>query len=68
MQEIRCGKCSKKLGAGEYTRLSIKCPRCKALNELSTRSAIPERPGASPGVANDESNHPLAGWQTKAGG
>ncbi|MFZ6655675.1 Com family DNA-binding transcriptional regulator [Undibacterium sp. TJN19] len=65
MQEIRCGKCSKKLGAGEYTRLSIKCPRCKALNELSAMSAIPERPGASPGAGNyDESNNPLVGWKT----
>ncbi len=69
MQEIRCGNCSKKLGAGEYTRLSIKCPRCKALNELSATSAVPERRRASDGVnICDESNHSLAGRETPPGG
>ncbi|MDP1980464.1 Com family DNA-binding transcriptional regulator [Undibacterium sp.] len=55
MQEIRCGNCSKKLGAGEYIRLSIKCPRCKALNELSTKSEHDERHRAS--LFNIEENH-----------
>ena len=47
MQDIRCGQCRKKLGTGEYSRLSIKCPRCGAMNELSAMSTEPERLGAS---------------------
>ncbi|WP_366143628.1 Com family DNA-binding transcriptional regulator [Zoogloea sp.] len=34
METIRCGKCNRKLGEGEYTRLNIKCPRCGTLNQL----------------------------------
>lgn len=48
MQEIRCGQCRKKLGAGQYIQLEIKCPRCGQLNKLSASSAKQhERPGAS---------------------
>ncbi|MYM32276.1 Com family DNA-binding transcriptional regulator [Duganella sp. CY15W] len=43
MKEIRCGSCHKKLGQGEYTWLSIKCPRCGTLNHLRTESPEPER-------------------------
>ncbi len=32
--EIRCTECDKKLGEGQYIRLSIKCPRCKTLNKF----------------------------------
>ena len=32
MDEIRCGACGKKLGAGIYQTLQIKCPRCNTLN------------------------------------
>ncbi|MBC7859186.1 MAG: Com family DNA-binding transcriptional regulator [Burkholderiaceae bacterium] len=46
MQDIRCGKCHKKLGAGEYQRLDIKCSRCGTMNLLRTASPTPERPGA----------------------
>ena len=34
MEVIRCGACNKKLAEAEYIRLSIKCPRCGALNIL----------------------------------
>ena len=34
MQEIRCGQCFKKMGEGIYQVLSIKCSRCKTLNNL----------------------------------
>lgn len=34
MQEIRCGSCNRKLGVGEYTRLTIKCPRCGCMNVM----------------------------------
>lgn len=44
MEEIRCGSCRRKLAEGEYTRLSIKCPRCGAFNQLSAESAPSERP------------------------
>lgn len=30
LEEIRCGGCQRKLGEGRFTRLEIKCPRCKA--------------------------------------
>ncbi|MCL1961679.1 MAG: Com family DNA-binding transcriptional regulator [Desulfovibrionaceae bacterium] len=39
-QDIRCGACSRKLGAGKYTILQIKCPRCGTINHL--RAARPE--------------------------
>lgn len=47
MNEIRCGSCRRKLGEGEYTVLSIKCPRCGAINQLSAPSAPSERHRAS---------------------
>jgi phage FluMu protein Com len=41
MQDIRCGTCSRKLGEGEYIALTIKCPRCKTMNNLrATSSAL----------------------------
>ncbi|MGI0658080.1 Com family DNA-binding transcriptional regulator [Pseudomonas aeruginosa] len=47
MTEIRCAACSRKLGEGEFTRLVIKCPRCRALNVLKAESLPPERHRAS---------------------
>lgn len=47
MQEIRCGQCRKKLGAGEFRTYAIKCPRCGTLNQMRTESPEPERLGAS---------------------
>ncbi|RGE46962.1 Com family DNA-binding transcriptional regulator [Comamonas testosteroni] len=59
MQEIRCGSCRRKLGEGEYSRLSIKCPRCGAFNQLSAASA-PTEPHRGPSAEiNDKSHHPL---------
>lgn len=43
MQEIRCGACSRKLGEGTYVRLSIKCPRCGAVNQLRAEDPHSER-------------------------
>jgi len=69
MRDIRCGNCNKKLGAGEYTRLNIKCPRCKALNQLSAGSADPEHHRVPSGVKQyDKSYRPLDGWKTQVGG
>jgi len=47
MQDIRCSECSKKLGAGQYIQLSIKCPRCKSINNLSAESTTQDRRGAT---------------------
>ncbi|MES2401886.1 MAG: Com family DNA-binding transcriptional regulator [Pseudomonadota bacterium] len=54
LELIRCGSCQRKLGEGCYTRLEIKCPRCKALNVLrasaadrSSQSSTQARPRAS---------------------
>ncbi|MDR2188759.1 MAG: Com family DNA-binding transcriptional regulator [Azonexus sp.] len=41
MKDIRCTTCSKKLAEGEFSRLIIKCPRCKTLNHLNARSVTP---------------------------
>ncbi|MBN3779905.1 Com family DNA-binding transcriptional regulator [Burkholderia sp. Ac-20345] len=46
LPEIRCGRCTRKLGAGRYLELSIKCPRCKAVNVLKAESLQSERPRA----------------------
>ncbi|KAB8037403.1 Com family DNA-binding transcriptional regulator [Janthinobacterium aquaticum] len=64
MQDIRCGNCHKKLGMGEYTRLSIKCPRCGTLNDMRAASPAPERPGApSESINAEHSNCLLDGRQ-----
>ncbi|ACO74734.1 Com translational regulator [Laribacter hongkongensis HLHK9] len=34
LTDIRCGQCGRKLAAGRYIEISIKCPRCGALNHL----------------------------------
>ena len=59
MEEMRCGNCRRKLGEGIYMALSIKCPRCGALNQFqSAPSASLERqPSVQPlKRSNDESN------------
>lgn len=43
LQEIRCGRCNKKLAEAIYSRLNIVCPRCRTLNQLSATSAVQER-------------------------
>ncbi|MBI3714214.1 MAG: Com family DNA-binding transcriptional regulator [Burkholderiales bacterium] len=53
MQEIRCGNCRKKLAEGIFTRLNMKCPRCRVMNQLSAESAPSERPSASTSSNND---------------
>ncbi|MBX9868289.1 MAG: Com family DNA-binding transcriptional regulator [Burkholderiaceae bacterium] len=63
MQEIRCGKCHKKLAEGEYRQLCIKCHRCKTMNHLSASSDELERQGASlEANNNDKSDYPVARW------
>ncbi|WEE79564.1 MULTISPECIES: Com family DNA-binding transcriptional regulator [Comamonas] len=57
MNEIRCGSCRRKLAEGEYIRLTIKCPRCGAFNQLSAQSAFPERPRASTEGKERGKNH-----------
>lgn len=32
--DLRCGACNRKLGEGQYIRLSIKCPRCGGFNNF----------------------------------
>ncbi len=47
LETIRCGNCNRKLAEGDYLRLTIKCPRCGALNALRAQSPTPERHRAS---------------------
>ncbi|WP_189460767.1 Com family DNA-binding transcriptional regulator [Jeongeupia chitinilytica] len=67
--EIRCGHCGRKLAEGQYTLLTIKCPRCRALNHLKAESLTPVRQRAPTPGANHgrESDHSLAGRQTSPG-
>ncbi|MCM2494531.1 Com family DNA-binding transcriptional regulator [Burkholderia glumae] len=39
--DIRCGQCGRKLAFGLYIELSIKCPRCGAINHLRATSSEP---------------------------
>ncbi|WP_080411967.1 Com family DNA-binding transcriptional regulator [Burkholderia ubonensis] len=41
--DIRCGQCRRKLASGRYIELSIKCPRCGAINHLRAASLEPAR-------------------------
>ncbi|MFV0602012.1 MAG: Com family DNA-binding transcriptional regulator [Brachymonas sp.] len=62
-QDIRCIQCSRKLAEGLFVRLSIKCPRCRAVNDFSTERAS-ERlstPKGSRHDANSSENRPVPG-------
>ncbi|MDP3612192.1 MAG: Com family DNA-binding transcriptional regulator [Rubrivivax sp.] len=48
LKEIRCGQCERKLGEGLFTRLRIKCQRCKTLNDLSASAADHSSPSTTP--------------------
>gem|GEM_PF-1314339 len=41
LADIRCGACSKKLGAGIFIKLELKCPRCKTINFLRVENPEP---------------------------
>lgn len=56
MKEIRCCKCGKKLAEGTYIELSIKCDRCKFINNLKAMSL--------PGDLNGHTHHSVDGRQT----
>ncbi|MDR8025575.1 Com family DNA-binding transcriptional regulator [Burkholderia cenocepacia] len=59
MQDIRCGSCNRKLGAGEYVRLNIKCPRCGAMNILRATSPLPAGRRASDTRDSPHATHSL---------
>lgn len=48
LEVIRCGNCARKLAAGAYTRLEIKCPRCGTLNVLRASAADHSSPSPTP--------------------
>lgn len=48
LDDIRCGQCARKLAAGAYTWLEIKCPRCGTLNVLRASAADHSRPSPTP--------------------
>ncbi|WP_244617524.1 Com family DNA-binding transcriptional regulator [Sulfurimicrobium lacus] len=37
---VRCGSCNRKLAEAEYIRLSIKCPRCGAINQMKASEPL----------------------------
>ena len=51
MEEFRCGTCDKLLAKGEVVTLSIKCPRCGAINHL--RATSPNLEGRRASLAED---------------
>ncbi|MGE8356399.1 MAG: Com family DNA-binding transcriptional regulator [Microvirgula sp.] len=67
--DIRCGHCGRKLAEGRYIHLTIKCPRCRAINHLKAESLTLERPRApQPGESDGrQSDHSLAGRQASPG-
>ena len=71
MQEIRCGECGKKLAMALYTKLSIKCPRCKRFNEYELRAMSSEaechRASDLGATLGQQPDYPLAGRQTQTG-
>ncbi|WP_159672417.1 Com family DNA-binding transcriptional regulator [Andreprevotia sp. IGB-42] len=69
MNEIRCVHCSKKLAEGQFTWLTIKCPRCRGTSIFRATAPTPERQRAPSPGANDgsQSNRSLAGRQTSSG-
>ncbi|WP_312566253.1 Com family DNA-binding transcriptional regulator [Comamonas sp.] len=68
MTEIRCGNCRRKLAEGEYIRLTIKCPRCGAFNQLSAQSAPKAHHRVPEAEINDQPNHSLDRRQAPSGG
>ncbi|AEF91563.1 Mu-like prophage protein Com [Delftia sp. Cs1-4] len=42
MQEMRCASCNRKLAAGVFQHLNIKCPRCGTMNSLRVENPKPE--------------------------
>ncbi len=58
MQEVRCGRCQRKLAMADYVRLEIKCPRCDALNVMravpQAVSPQPERQRASEALGGQD--------------
>lgn len=44
MKNINCRSCGRLLAKGTFTVLEIKCPRCKAMNFMSIKNALPDCP------------------------
>lgn len=43
MEHIKCNSCDRLLlKIGHFDNLEIKCPRCKTLNYLSVKNALPD--------------------------
>lgn len=54
---IKCTECNRKLAnIGQFTYISIKCQRCKAVNTLRTESSRLERQERHNSEINDDAN------------
>ncbi len=68
MEIVRCGNCNKKLAEAEFIRLSIKCSRCGAFNELKAIEPLTRAPRApNKEDFNGKTNHSLGGRQASPG-
>lgn len=68
MEIVRCGKSNKKLAEAEFIRLSIKCSRCGAFNELKAIEPLNRAPRApNKEGCNGKTDYSLVGRQASPG-
>jgi len=53
-EDIRCGNCNKLLARGQALDLTIKCPRCGAINHVRAQSPKLEGQRATREETHDE--------------
>ncbi|WP_370690878.1 Com family DNA-binding transcriptional regulator [Methylicorpusculum sp.] len=61
MEIVRCLNCNKKLAEAEFIRLSIKCSRCGAMNQLKATEPLNQE------ACNGKTNNSLGRRQTPPG-
>lgn len=60
MEDIRCGKCNRKLAVARFIEIEIKCPRCGTVNyQKAAEPPTSCAPSATNGGQNGKPNHSL---------
>lgn len=62
MREIRCARCSKLLAKAAFSHLQIKCPRCKAFNDMQAESLSQSTAECPTGKTQSGENKSLGLW------
>lgn len=60
MKTIRCAQCNRKLAEATFCSLSIKCPRCGAMNHLRVENPC-QHAGERPCLGDHHGNQDAAG-------